>query len=188
MTSLYPHLFKAFYDWLIENDINLKILVDTSNPQVVVPSSYIVDNHIVLSVYHLYISKLEIGKESISFYTRFKGKSEYIVVPYDAMVDFIFSENNMAIPIQGMINMFKANLLMEGFIDEDEDEDELDGEETPNKAKSAISFSLEDSADESSESDEPKVTEEEEKSENPSETPEKITPKKPSKPDFTFVE
>lgn len=186
MTSLYPHLFKAFYDWLIENDINLKILVDTSNPQVVVPSSYIVDNHIVLSVYHLYISKLEIGKESISFYTRFKGKSEYIVVPYDAMVDFIFSENNMAIPIQGMINMFKANLLMEGFIDEDEDE--LDGEETPNKAKSAISFSLEDSADESSESDEPKVTEEEEKSENPSETPEKITPKKPSKPDFTFVE
>lgn len=208
MTSLYPHLFRAFYDWLIENDLNLKIFVDASHKDVVVPPAYVTDNTIVLSVYHQYISQLEIGEQGISFYTRFKGKSEYIVVPYDAILDFIFVEQQISIPIQAMIYMFKESLRLNQSDLDDEDEIEEDSEESSeskedlildvksdetaskSKAKGSISFTVEDdqvdfepeeSAEQDKSKDQKLVTTEEEKSEEP-------PAKKNSKPSFTFVE
>lgn len=37
MTSNKPYLIRAFYDWIVDNDLTPYILVDASNPNVQVP-------------------------------------------------------------------------------------------------------------------------------------------------------
>lgn len=106
MTSMYSYLFKAFYDWLCDNGANPRILVDATKEGVEVPKEYVTGGMILISIYHLYVKDFNIGPNKISFYTRFKGKSEYVAIPYSAMTELICPDTGLTIPM----NMWLASI------------------------------------------------------------------------------
>ena len=106
MTSMYSYLFKAFYDWLCDNGANPRILVDATKEGVEVPQEYVTGGMILISIYHLYVKDFNIGPNKISFYTRFKGKSEYVAIPYSAMTELICPDTGLTIPM----NMWLASI------------------------------------------------------------------------------
>lgn len=99
MIPLYPYMFKAFYDWLLDSDANPRIMVDASQKGVEVPKEYVTRNKILISIHPKYISELNIGPFTISFYTQFKGKREFVVVPYYAMNELICWDSGLTIPL-----------------------------------------------------------------------------------------
>lgn len=108
MIPLYPYMFKAFYDWLLDCEANPRIMVDASQPNVQVPQEYVTRDKILISIHPKYISELNIGPLTISFYTKFKGKREFVVIPYYAMNELICWDSGLTIPL----NMWLTSIEM----------------------------------------------------------------------------
>lgn len=108
MTPLYPYIFRAFYDWLIDSDANPRIMVDASQPNVKVPKEYVTRDKILISIHPKFITDLKIGPSIISFYTKFKGKREFVVIPYYAMNELICWDSGLTIPL----NMWLMSIEM----------------------------------------------------------------------------
>ena len=89
MKSIYSYLFTAFYNWLRDSGANPRIMVDATKPGVVVPREYVSNDMILISIYYLYVSDFEILPDKITFYTKFKGKKEYVAIPYNAMTELV---------------------------------------------------------------------------------------------------
>lgn len=140
MKSIYSYLFTAFYNWLRDGGANPRIMVDATKPGVVVPREYVSNDMILISIYYLYVSDFEILPDKITFYTKFKGKKEYVAIPYNAMTELVCSDNGISIPL----SMWMASIDMacrqygedESAVTEDEHSTEL----PPNP--SAINFSI----------------------------------------------
>ncbi len=128
MKSIYSYLFTAFYNWLRDSGANPRIMVDATKPGVVVPREYVSNDMILISIYYLYVSDFEILPDKITFYTKFKGKKEYVAIPYSAMTELVCSDNGISIPL----SMWMASIDMacrqyvedDSALDEDEDDDE----------------------------------------------------------------
>ena len=103
LSSLKPYLFKAYYDWLLKNDITPHLWVDATVPKVQVPSEYVKDGSIILSLLPTAISEFICMPRGISFKARFKGVSEDIFIPYIAMEQLIALETGSALPIGKML-------------------------------------------------------------------------------------
>lgn len=108
MTPLYPYMFKAFYDWLLDSDANPRIMVDASQPCVKVPKEYVTRDKILISIHPKFITDLDIGTATISFYTKFKGKREFVVIPYYAMDELVCWDSGLTIPL----NMWLTSIEM----------------------------------------------------------------------------
>lgn len=50
MTSNQPYLLRAFYEWIVDNDLTPYIVVDATNEMVEVPLEFVKDGQIVLNV------------------------------------------------------------------------------------------------------------------------------------------
>lgn len=50
MTSNQPYLLRAFYEWIVDNDLTPYIVVDATNELVEVPQEFVKDGQIVLNV------------------------------------------------------------------------------------------------------------------------------------------
>ena len=128
MKSIYSYLFTAFYNWLRDSGANPRIMVDATKPGVVVPREYVSNDMILISIYYLYVSDFEILPDKITFYTKFKGKKEYVAIPYSAMTELVCSDNGISIPL----SMWMASIDMacrqyvedDSALDEDEDDDD----------------------------------------------------------------
>lgn len=99
MSSFNPYIFKAFYDWLIDNEITPHLLVNAEVKGVQVPQSYVRNGKIVLSISARAVRNFAIGQKDISFYARFNGQDEFIVIPFNAMLDLIAVENEIRYPL-----------------------------------------------------------------------------------------
>ena len=100
MSSFNPYIFKAFYDWLIDNEITPHLLVNAEVKGVLVPQSYVRNGKIVLSISSRAVRNFSIDQKDISFYARFNGQDEFIVIPYNAMLDLIAVENEIRYPLE----------------------------------------------------------------------------------------
>ena len=100
MSSFNPYIFKAFYDWLIDNEITPHLLVNAEVKGVQVPQSYVRNGKIVLSISSRAVRNFSIDQKDISFYARFNGQDEFIVIPYNAMLDLIAVENEIRYPLE----------------------------------------------------------------------------------------
>jgi len=47
MTSNQPYLLRAFYEWIVDNDLTPYIVVDATNELVEVPQEFVKDGQIV---------------------------------------------------------------------------------------------------------------------------------------------
>ena len=76
MTARRPYLFRAFYDWIVDNELTPYIVVDASVFGVLVPQEFVKDNQIVLNL----------APHSVA---------QYMVVPMSA-VEAIYARENDA--------------------------------------------------------------------------------------------
>lgn len=93
MTPIRPHLIKAIYSWINENDLTPFILVNALEKNVLVPQSYVQDGKIILNIASGAINNLEITSRHIQFEARFQGVVEYIYVPIKAVLAIYAKEN-----------------------------------------------------------------------------------------------
>ena len=95
MTSNKPYIVRAFYDWIVDNQLTPYIAVDTSIYGVIVPLAYVRDDQIVLNIAPVSVGAISLVGNAIEFSARFGGKLEHLVVPY-AAISAIYAKENGA--------------------------------------------------------------------------------------------
>lgn len=101
-TSNKPYLFRAIYEWLLDNNATPYLLVDTTKPYVDVPQEHIQNDQIVLNASPSAVRNWHVDNDAISFSARFAGVSRQIYVPMIALMAIYSQENGlgMAFPVQ----------------------------------------------------------------------------------------
>lgn len=101
MTSNRPYLLRAIYEWICDNGLTPYVLVDATRPGIEVPVQSVKDGKVVLNLAPRAVTRLDLGKEQVSFMARFSGVSHAVSFPVSAVVAIYAQENG-----QGM--MFPA--------------------------------------------------------------------------------
>lgn len=74
MTPRRPYMLRAFYDWLVDNDLTPHLVVAATLPGVRVPVEFVQDGQIILNIAPRAVGNLELGNEAITFSARFSGQ------------------------------------------------------------------------------------------------------------------
>ncbi len=93
MTSNQPYLLRAFYDWIVDNQLTPYIVVDATNPHVEVPQEFVKDGQIVLNVSPAACVNFFMDVEGLSFQARFSGQPRRISMPSQAVIAIYAREN-----------------------------------------------------------------------------------------------
>ena len=97
MTPRRPYLFRAFYDWIVDNELTPYIVVNSSVYGVLVPQEFVQNNKIVLNIAPHSVGQFSVSNEQIEFNARFSGIPQHIVVPMAAIEAIYARENNVGI-------------------------------------------------------------------------------------------
>ena len=73
LTPRRPYLLRAFYEWLLDNQLTPHLVVDVTLPGVLVPMEYARDGQIVLNIAPRAVGNLELGNDEVRFNARFGG-------------------------------------------------------------------------------------------------------------------
>ncbi|MGR3808365.1 stringent starvation protein B [Pasteurella testudinis DSM 23072] len=92
-TAKRPYLLRAYYDWLLDNDLTPYLVVDAFYPNTTVPDDFVKEGQIVLNISPNACGNLQLGNDRILFNARFKGIPRDIVVPMGAVVAIYAREN-----------------------------------------------------------------------------------------------
>lgn len=76
-----PYLLRAFYEWIVDNNMTPHVLVDARSPQVSVPRQFVKDGSIVLNVSMTAAHNLMMKDNEVTFSARFNGKAFSIYLP-----------------------------------------------------------------------------------------------------------
>ncbi|MDO6706431.1 ClpXP protease specificity-enhancing factor [Photobacterium sp. 1_MG-2023] len=93
MTPRRPYLVRAFYEWLVDNDLTPHLVVDATLPGVQVPQEFVSDGQIVLNLAPRAVGNLELGNEAVRFNARFGGRPHAVYVPLAAVLALYAREN-----------------------------------------------------------------------------------------------
>ncbi|QBR83291.1 ClpXP protease specificity-enhancing factor [Legionella israelensis] len=97
MTSNRPYLIRAFYDWIVDNNMTPYILVDANYPGVQVPGEHVQDGRIVLNISPSACRGLMLENDRIIFTTKFSGQSMQISLAPGAVLEIYAKENGRGI-------------------------------------------------------------------------------------------
>lgn len=93
MTPRRPYLLRAFYDWLLDNQLTPHLVVDVMRPDVQVPMEFARDGQIVLNIAPRAVGNLQLGDNDVSFNARFGGVPRQVLVPMAAVLAIYAREN-----------------------------------------------------------------------------------------------
>ena len=113
MTPRRPYMLRAFYDWLVDNDLTPHLVVAATLPGVRVPEEFVQDGQIILNIAPRAVGNLELGNEAITFSARFGGRPHSVIVPLYA-VQAIYAREN------GAGTMFEPEDAYMGEIEEED--------------------------------------------------------------------
>ena len=116
-----PYLLRAFYEWLLDNDLTPHVVVDISLPDVQVPLEYARDGQIVLNIAPRAVGNLQLTNDSVSFSARFGGVPRQVYVPMAAVLAIYAREN-------GAGTMFEPEAGYEEGAESHNDDDESTSE------------------------------------------------------------
>ena len=88
-----PYLVRAYYDWLLDNNLTPHLVVDAMLPGVQVPMDFVRDGQIVLNIAPRAVGNLELGNDAIHFNARFGGIPQQVDVPMAAVLALYAREN-----------------------------------------------------------------------------------------------
>jgi len=97
MTSNKPYLIRAFYDWIVDNELTPYIMVDASYKGVQVPNEHVRNGCIVLNISPSATRGLLLENDRIVFSARFSGKTEQVFVLPAAVLEIYAKENGRGI-------------------------------------------------------------------------------------------
>lgn len=95
MTPRRPYMLRAFYEWMVDNDLTPHLVVSADLPGVKVPLEFVQDGQIILNVAPRAVGNLELGNDVVMFNARFSGRPHSIIVPMYA-VQAIYARENGA--------------------------------------------------------------------------------------------
>jgi len=124
MTPNQPYLLRAFYEWIVDNNLTPYLVVNATYPGTQVPQEYVQNGQIVLNVAPASTGKLLLGNVDVSFDARFGGVARSLVIPCKAVLAIYAKEN-------GAGTVFSA----EDDVDSDLPEETLPEAETPSPNK-----------------------------------------------------
>ncbi|MFS2221329.1 ClpXP protease specificity-enhancing factor [Pantoea sp. B65] len=107
LTARRPYLLRAFYEWLLDNQLTPHLVVDINLPGVMVPLEYARDGQIVLNIAPRAVGNLELGNDEVRFNARFGGVPRQVTVPLNAVLAIYAREN-------GAGTMFEPEPAYEG--------------------------------------------------------------------------
>ncbi|PKG55618.1 ClpXP protease specificity-enhancing factor [Shewanella sp. Choline-02u-19] len=93
LTPNRPYLLRAYYDWLMDNQLTPHVVVDAYVPGTQVPQQYVKDGQIVLNITESAVGNLQITNEFIEFSARFGGVPQQVLLPMAAIVAIYAREN-----------------------------------------------------------------------------------------------
>jgi stringent starvation protein B len=93
MTSNRPYLFRAFYEWILDNNCTPYLLVNPKVKGVELPEAYINDDSVVLNLSPQAIHNYQVNNQNIEFNARFGGISTNIKVTMPAVLAIYAKEN-----------------------------------------------------------------------------------------------
>lgn len=88
-----PYLLRAFYEWIVDNELTPHLVVDATMNGVRVPEEFIQDGQIILNTAPHSVGNLEMGNEAVTFNARFSGRPHSIIVPIYAIQAIYAREN-----------------------------------------------------------------------------------------------
>lgn len=97
MTSNRPYLIRAFYEWIIDNDLTPYLLVDVNFPGVQVPMDFVNDGRIVLDISPAACRGLILENDRILFTAKFSGQPIQIILTPSAVLEIYAKENGRGI-------------------------------------------------------------------------------------------
>jgi len=118
-----PYLLRAFYEWLLDNQLTPHLVVDVTLPGVQVPMEYARDGQIVLNIAPRAVGNLELSNDEVSFNARFGGVPRQVSVPLAAVLAVYAREN-------GAGTMFEPEAAYDEDIARLNDEDGSTGSES----------------------------------------------------------
>ncbi|OOZ42951.1 ClpXP protease specificity-enhancing factor [Solemya elarraichensis gill symbiont] len=98
MTPSKPYLIRAFFDWILDNDLTPHLLIDADFPDTLVPEQHVQNGQIILNISPGAVQNLQLDNELISFSARFSGTPFAISFSPDAVLGIYANENG-----QGML-------------------------------------------------------------------------------------
>ena len=108
MTSNKPYLIRALYEWLVDNDATPYIMVDTTQPGVMIPPGIDRDGQVVLNIAMRAVQGLDLANGHITFSARFSGATHNIYIPMRAVMAIYSKEDG-----EGMMFAEEANASAE---------------------------------------------------------------------------
>lgn len=124
MTPRRPFMLRAYYDWLLENDLTPHLVVDATLNGVKVPLEYVQDGQIVLNIAPRAVGNLQLGNDEVTFSARFGGRPHLVIVPLYA-VQAVYAREN------GAGTMFEPEpAYMDMMIEADDFDDAKEMEDT----------------------------------------------------------
>lgn len=93
LTPRRPYLLRAFYEWLLDNQLTPHLVVDVTLQDVQVPMEYARDGQIVLNIAPRAVGKLELANDEVRFNARFGGVPRQVSVPLAAVLAIYAREN-----------------------------------------------------------------------------------------------
>ncbi len=132
-----PYLFRAIYEWLLDNDATPYVLVDATLPNVEVPVEHIQNGQIVLNASPSAIRDWMVDNQAVSFSARFSGKSRHIYVPMNAILAIYAQENGLGMAFPSVEESESAGFESE---QESETEAQVSLETTESQAEESTAF------------------------------------------------
>ena len=88
-----PYLLRAFYEWLLDNQLTPHLVVDVTVPGVLGPMEYARDGQIVLNIAPRAVGNRELSNDEVRFNARFGGVPRQVSVPLAAVLAIYAREN-----------------------------------------------------------------------------------------------
>jgi len=124
LTPRRPYLLRAFYEWLLDNQLTPHLVVDVTLPGVRVPMEYARDGEIVLNIAPRAVGNLELANDEVRFNARFGGVPRQVYVPLAAVLAIYAREN-------GAGTMFEPEAAYDGeavTVNDDDETSVIDGD------------------------------------------------------------
>ncbi|MBU3020952.1 ClpXP protease specificity-enhancing factor [Aestuariibacter sp. A3R04] len=93
MTPNQPYLLRAFFDWIVDNQLTPYIVVDATIERVDVPREFVKDGQIVLNVSPAACVNFALDLDALSFQARFGGQPRQLFIPCQAVLAIYAREN-----------------------------------------------------------------------------------------------
>ena len=135
MTPKRPYLLRAFYEWIVDNNMTPYITVDATADEVSVPCQHVKDGRIVLNISPTAVRDFVMDNDTVSFSARFSGAAFYVYCPVYSVLAIYSRETQegASFPPDEYAQLkpvVKApNLIAVSTVDEDEEEQVLEASE-----------------------------------------------------------